>query len=670
MENIDMKKRVFIIIMLACLVNLSFAASKIINPLTDKEDFIYKEMKVWNIPDIKILGGDQINDGLSITIDFSTKAIVDNAEIFMVGASVNNTLEKAFSMNEMGNQLAFVRIVKLGDKIREFISESWTKNILNPFKNYTLKFEIDETRCKYSIWQIGQPSSKVVEYSFYGLNSSFVKQLLSSEGKTLCIGIANNFDVRRVVVVTLGHGIGVAVPPIKTSVSIGRIKNQNSGKILGLYHSTIAHDNIIVQHNEAPGYTTDWKIIPEYQGSRKPTSYNLKLLNMSSNLGVGINHCSLDNGTPLINTDNETCNIWQFNRELSRESGFRLINKYNSTFAVVKDASLEDDAMVVEWESAETKNSFWTFEPRYFHSSIESGCYTIKNKNSSMFLQSAVSSFQGVNTVQYPESNLGDRFWYIQKDEFGLYTITNIDSKKKLAVENASLTDFAPIILENETGRGNEKWIIEKLPHSNHYTFRSLHSDKYIVVADASKEAGAGIIQHSTGTDNKLWELTPAPIYPTKDAPGGLFKIHNTYTSLYLVVENASTQEGARLISWKTGDTPNAWWSFEKLEDGGYAIKNAGSQLYLVIKDAAMERYASAIQYRRDALNEYGNSIWILEYDQERPQYDLFWLKNLHSGKYLYFEKEDYVDGTQAVQDDTDGLLKMKYRWQLIPITD
>lgn len=77
-----MKKRVFIIIMLACLVNLSFAASKIINPLTDKEDFIYKEMKVWNIPDIKILGGDQINDGLSITIDFSTKAIVDNAEIF------------------------------------------------------------------------------------------------------------------------------------------------------------------------------------------------------------------------------------------------------------------------------------------------------------------------------------------------------------------------------------------------------------------------------------------------------------------------------------------------------------------------------------------------------------------------------------------------------------
>lgn len=670
MEIIDMKKIKLIAYLLLCLFSSISVSGKVVYPFNDKEDFVYQGFKFWNIPEIKILGGDNINDGLSITIDFSTKEIVNNAEIFMVGASVNNTVEKAFSINEVGKNLAFVRRVKLGDKIREFVSESWTKDILNRYKNYTLKFEIDETRCKYSIWETGQSSQKVIEYSFYGLNSSFIKQLLSAEGKTLCVGIPNNFDIQRTVIVTLGHGIGVAVPPIKTNVSIGRIKNQNSGKYLGLYNSAIAHNNIIVQHNETPGYSTDWKIIPLYQGSRKPTNYNLELINLSSNLGVGIDNCALYNGTPLINTDNTTCNIWQFNRDFSRESGFKLVNKYNSTYAVVKDASIEENAQVVEWESAETKNAFWTFEPKYFHSSIETGYYTIKNKNSSMYLQSAVSSFQGVNTVQYPESDLGDRLWYIQKDEFGLYTIENIDSKKYLSVENASLSDFAPVIIEKETGQGNEKWIIEKLPHSNHYTFRNLHSDKYMVVADASKEAGAGIIQHSTGTDNKLWELSPANIFPTKVAPGGLFKIHNVYTSLYLVVENASTQEGARLISWKTGDTPNAWWSFVKLEDGGYAIKNAASQLYLVIKDAAMERYASAIQYRRDAQNNFGNSIWILEYDKEHPEYDIYWIKNLHSGKYLYFEKEDYVNGTQAIQDDTDNILKAKYRWELRPITD
>ncbi len=61
------------------------------------------------------------------------------------------------------------------------------------------------------------------------------------------------------------------------------------------------------------------------------------------------------------------------------------------------------------------------------------------------------------------------------------------------------MEDNANIIQWPHQGTGNEKWIIQEEQPSGYYTIRNVHSDKYMVVANASKFAGAKIIQYGTG---------------------------------------------------------------------------------------------------------------------------------------------------------------------------
>lgn len=224
----------------------------------------------------------------------------------------------------------------------------------------------------------------------------------------------------------------------------------------------------------------------------------------------------------------------------------------------------------------------------------------------------------------------------------------------------------ANIIQWSYQGTGNEKWIIQEQPSSGYYTIRNVHSDKYMVVADASKSSGTGIIQYGTGEDNKLWNITPYSFTSPRKV-GGVFRLKNIYTNLYLVVEDASMEDQARLVSWESANTPNGWWTFENLETGGYAIKNVNSQLYIVIENASLDEYALAVQYNRDGHNNLGNSLWALEPDNLGIQ-NIYWLKNVHSGKYLYFSSETYQNKTPAVQETSNPPHNARLRWFLEPV--
>lgn len=148
---------------------------------------------------------------------------------------------------------------------------------------------------------------------------------------------------------------------------------------------------------------------------------------------------------------------------------------------------------------------------------------------------------------------------------------------------------------------------------------------------------------------------------------GGVYRLKNIYTGLYLVVENASLEENTQLVSWESADTPNGWWTFLYLEDGGYAIRNVNSQLCIVISNASLDEYAQAIQHSRSSANEYGNSIWVLE-PEDSGQQNIYWLKNVHSGKYLYFSSTEYKNGIPAVQETSSPEHDLRLRWFLEPV--
>lgn len=440
--------------------------SKTIYCYAEQCDFIYDDMKVWQIPNIVISGGDAINDGFSIRVDFSTSSSYTNKTIVAIGTSMANVFEKALEISQYNRNLQLRRQVKLGDLIKEHTVDSWNPELLENLTNYSLLIEIDETRCRYSIWETGNESKKKYEYEFYGLYGTYVKDILSKNNGVFSVATSTSYRVQKLVVSTLAHGYGVKLPEIKTQISWGRIKNVNSSKYISLFNSSTISNNLLVQNSPSSGSSDIWELIPRYQSKRTPLSYEALFRNISSNQYMSISGCSIYNGTPVINSTSSDCEIWNINKEMLRSGYFKLTNKYSSTNAVV---------------------------------------------------------------------------------------------------------------------------------------------------------------------------------------------------------ENASLEEGTQLISWESADTPNGWWTFLYLEDGGYAIRNVNSQLCIAISDASLEEYAQAIQHSRVEGNEYGNSIWVLEPDNSGQQ-NIYWLKNIHSGKYLYFSSSEYKNGIPAVQETSSPEHNLRLRWFLEPI--
>ena len=655
----------FIVSVLFTLNTFGVNFSRTILPYSENNDFTYEGMKGWNISGLTILGGDAINDGFSIRVDFSTPETLCDAPIFSFGAMVGTTYYKALSITEVGSNLNLQRKVIIGSELKDHNVEAWTKDLIHQGTNYTFLLEMDETRCRYSIWETGQESSKKYEYEFYGLAKSCVKDILSQPNAIFSIAVSTTtYRVQKIYIETLGTGVGVQVPEPKTDVTFVRLKNQNSNKYMTLYNGAIADRNYMVQYPQTVGGSSVYKLVPVYLPSRTPLGYMAQLINLSSNMPTTINNCSIYNLTYVINTPSSDCQLWHMDREQVRSGYFKMRNLSTNTFAVVKDASLLDNMPIVTWESALTNNSFWAYERVSFHRSIETGTYMIKNKNSSKYVSPAQLSFESKTVVQFPQSDYGNMIWYIKKDDMGLYTIQNVDSKKYLVVQDASMAENANVIQDEGVGTGNTKWIISEQSHTGYYTIQNVHSDKYMQVYAASTASGANIVQKSTGGDEKSWDLVPAT-FPVTHNVSGIFKLKNIYTNLYLSVRGDSQSSSAQLESRKNVSSPSGWWTFVKMEDGGYAIKNVNSQCFINIAGASTVDNALAIQYHMNPGTYKGNSLWQLEPDHLGVQ-NIYWLRNAHSGKYLYFSGTEYQDGYPAIQVTSEH--NLMHRWFLEPV--
>lgn len=658
-----MKKIVLFYIYIVLITNSAWAYYRRILPYSENPSFITGTMKVWKVPDLILQGGTAINEGFSVEVDFSTPKSFSNADILTIGSSINSSFESALSICDHNGILAVKRKVRLGDVSKDFYYDAWNSSSLTLQTNYVLKIEIDENKFRYSIWETGNEKTKKYEYEFYGLFSSCVKEILTKSSSIFSIAINPIYQIQKVQVQTLGYGIGVKDLPIPITSFWGGIRNVNSSKRMILYNNVPTDGNNIVQ-SEAWGGSL-WQVSPVYQNNRIPDAFNIRLLNIYSGGKLGIKDCAIYDRTPIINTFNDNCSVWQINKSMLRDNSFKLKNIYNGTYAVVENASIEENARVVEYESAITNNGHWKFEKATFSTPLTDGYYYIQNKNSSMFLEAENAQIEnGVRIVQYPNSRTFRNVWYVKKEDSGLYTFQNIDTRKDMVVQNASMEENVNIVQWWPNSIGNEKWVIDKQLNTNFYTIKNVNSAKYMVVRSASLLSGEPIIQNSTGEDNKLWNFIPINLNVNKKT-GGIYKIKNIFTNLYLVVKDASIEENASIVSWETADTPNGWWSLVPIENGGYALRNVNSQLYLVVKNGALDDNAEIIQYRRDDYNNYGNSLWTLTLDNVTPSSTIFWLKNIHSGKYVFFADGTYQRGVASVQKSGGSPLNQMFRWTL-----
>lgn len=204
-------------------------------------------------------------------------------------------------------------------------------------------------------------------------------------------------------------------------------------------------------------------------------------------------------------------------------------------------------------------------------------------------------------------STSGTEVFFNSPDVSGNLQIQDSNSGLDALVQNAAVTNGAPVITGTATGLGNDEW--QLIPtDSGYYRLMNEDSGLALVVLGASTNDGANIIQwtyNASGND----EWMP------QSAGNGLYSFVNRLSGLYLDVAHASTVPGTQLdqqpptgtanqkfalidtpapppatttlssVTWTSGGAPDgSWtnpanWSGTSLQTGDSVSYGSGSQL-------------------------------------------------------------------------------------------
>lgn len=623
-------------------------------------------MKVWYAPDLKIKGGDAINAGIKVEADFSTFETPLNQEILSIGVSERKIFYPALTLSQKNGILQFTRKVKSRDLVKDFTHDCWIIDFLKPSRNYHLVFEIDETRCRIKLWEIGDEENFINEYIFYGLMTSESKEILAESttiGRILSLSTSRDYHVQFVSISDLGYGVGVEVPPPPTQVSLVTLTNANSGLKFGIYDVSLHPGASIVQRNpNLKSCLNLWELYPSYMPSRMPYGYLFKLTNMLSNSGASVKDCSSREYMPLINETTDECDTWLFSRPIEWKDRFRMSNNKDGLYAVVKDASKYDEATIWTRYLAEGAEGHW--KPQiidYGAPKIKDGVYTFKYKLSNLYMVPRTIPY-GEHALVQDYKKYPNDYWYIKSDNHGLFTIQNVDTKQYVVVYNGETKERSPVVMSPTATTGNAKWIVDKDEVYN--SFINLNSGD-VIEADPNvfSRPGAEIMQGVNEGDAPWWLLTPVSFGPEHKF-SGMYQIQNVQTGTFLGIKGSSVKEGEEVVSKQYALSPSEWWNFNSEVSGGFSIQNVNSRLYMCIKDASLELMAPGIQTLR-ASDRRGYSLWIFE---PLNNQGLCRIKNVHSGKYLMFTPAHVKYDEPVIQVDLNAASESGTVWQLSPI--
>jgi hypothetical protein len=129
------------------------------------------------------------------------------------------------------------------------------------------------------------------------------------------------------------------------------------------------------------------------------------------------------------------------------------------------------------------------------------------------------------------------------------------------------------------------------LPFAGFFRIMARHSNKAVVVQSASTADGADIIQWTYGgsNTNDEWQID--------SVGGGFFRILARHSGKAMVVQSASTAEGADVFQWPYGGSnTNDEWAIEALGDGFYRFINRNSGKVLEVAGSSAENGADVVQ--------------------------------------------------------------------------
>lgn len=144
------------------------------------------------------------------------------------------------------------------------------------------------------------------------------------------------------------------------------------------------------------------------------------------------------------------------------------------------------------------------------------------------------------------------------------------------------------------------------VPDDNQYTLKNAATGMVLGISGQSQTAGANAAQEAstTSTADVDWHFMPMPTEQ--------YNIENMLTHQVLGVSNAATTAGAQVLQWADNGASDHLWTFYKLTDGNYLIRNANSNLYLEAPNSSTSTTATIDQGTRTTTSGCTCQEWTL----------------------------------------------------------
>lgn len=145
----------------------------------------------------------------------------------------------------------------------------------------------------------------------------------------------------------------------------------------------------------------------------------------------------------------------------------------------------------------------------YWNVGSNTPSYRLVNAGTGMVLGiKDMSMADGALAVQWSDSGTPDHNWQLITDG-GNVRIRNLNSGKVLGVENMSTADNARVLQWSDTGTADHKWtLIDN--RDGTYRIRNVNSGKLLGILNGSGSAGAQAVQDpDNGSSDNRWRLVP-----------------------------------------------------------------------------------------------------------------------------------------------------------------
>jgi hypothetical protein len=198
--------------------------------------------------------------------------------------------------------------------------------------------------------------------------------------------------------------------------------------------------------------------------------------------------------------------------------------------------------------------------------------------------------------------------------------------------------------------QGSVPFTVLSGPPSGTYKITNVKSGLVLGVLGASTSEGANVVQWSAGTSpDQVWNLTLLA--------NGAYQITDLNSGMVLGVPGASTSTGATLVQWPSDGGPDQEWQFTQ-NGSNWTITNVNSGLQLDIQGGSTAAGAQAFQWPSDGAT---SQQWTFTQLPSLPASGKYQIKNLNSGLLIGVLGASTSEGANVVQWNSDGSLDQKW---------